>query len=277
MSGYSDTGFFIPPTKEEIVQVQFNLYNAFLLSVGIPEISYEQFKTCNIQILLETIQEYDLQSGNTLGLFYPKIVNYVQSVATALQLKPYGCTTVGLYNSLIELEGVNGVSIDEPNRLDSSIDYATMEVAIDGNPDTNDLFQVFLYGVGGGVVTIGDKSVTGGDENGQSRIYYYSDFTSTDLQVKLFFKYDDNYYGNRPQELEIIDLYIQHWKDVYKVGNNLLPAKFNDISYYDGLAYLDSQFSIDGGTTWLTRNEILLSDFNQKYILDEDSITIEQE
>lgn len=279
MSGYSDKGLYIPATYEELEQRRYNAYNTLLLSYNIPAISYEQYKTCNIKIGFETSQEIDLQNENNSGLLYTEILQYLINSYDKLLMQPYGCTTLGLTNALMKLDNVVAVSIDEPSRPNSTIDFANVEVALDttGTIDTDQFFTSMITNLGCGIKSIGTNEVSGSDSNGALRVYYYSSFTNTPLQVRLFYTFDNNYYGNRLKNTDIVELYIEHFKTIYKAGFDILPAKMNDISFYPSLAYLNSQFSIDNGTTWLPLNEILSSLFNQKYDLDESTIIAEIE
>lgn len=267
MAGYNNDSLYVPRTYEQLEQARYLAYNTFLLLSGKQEISYEQYRTSNIKIAFETATEIDLQSELVSGMLYGKITKYIQEIQALLQTEPFGCTDYGISNAFLSIDGITEVAIDQPDRPNTTMENGTYSIALDKAETVTDdvLFSTFLSNNGVGIKTIGESEVSGADRNGTQLTYAYTSFSDSTLKIKLFYKYDNNWYGNKLLADDIVERYKAHWEEVYKTGNDLKPAEFNDISYFPSLAYLDSQFSFDDGVTFEAKNKVKLSAFNERY------------
>lgn len=277
--GYNANGLYSPVDYDTLQNRLFEAYNEFLVLKGKNPIPFEAFADSNIKFAFETNLEIDLQSEILTGLIYESIITFLQSQQPDLQQKPYGSTTLGLQNAFESLDGMNKVVIDEPNRDSTLQTQGSYKIALDfDNTKVTDfiLWSTFYNNSGCGIVTDGDIEVSNADFKGILRTYKYTGFTNTNLKVKLFYKYSLNFSGNKLSNDQIVANYIAHYNDIYQIGSYLEPAKYNDISFYPSLAYLNSQYSLDDGVTWLPLNEILPSNFNEIMVLDS-SIIVTQD
>lgn len=275
---YNEDSIYVPRSYSELEQNLWLAYNLFLEQNGKNPITLQTFKNMNIKIANNTNLEFALQNDLLAGGLYDKMKSYFLANKESLQSNPVGSTVLGLTNALLAL-GFTEVAVFDPDSSTNNTIDGTIRIVI---PELNqagvngrDLWDCIYKNKGAGVRTIGSVNITYNDDNNQSRTYSYDYINNNSpilLNVRLSYQYSTNYIGDRLTQDKILTNYINRFTEVVKVGQDIEPAYINDITYYPSLAFLDSEFSTDGGVIYLPKNEILTQGATVKYSVDNSSV-----
>lgn len=278
---YDENNIYNPKTFEELQNNYFNAYNLGLLARGLPTISFDIWKQSNIRNAFQTGLEVGLNNELLTGSLQNKTISAIVDKRDVLGVQQYGSTYLGLVNSFLNI-GCTKVSLITPNYTPAPSEKGEIKVALEYPTTVTDqqIWSNFADNIGAGISTYENPtnniSFTDSIRYG-SVVFNWTEFAQTPLFVNIYYKYSSNATTNLLSEDEIKANYIARYNDYYNAGANIEPAYINDVSYYPSLAYLQTEFSIDGGTTFLDRDAILVSGYNTEYKLDAANITLTNE
>lgn len=269
---YNSNHIYEPLSFEELEYRLFVAYNLGLQSLGIPEVSFNIWRTSNAKHVYYTSLEISLNSEILTAGLQNQMVKSVSSLVLNVER---GDTPLGLYNALMKV-GCTDVAIRTPNTTVDATDPAYFKLALD-YPETvtsKMIWDCLAENVGCGGFT------DGGDIEYTDNLIYttftfnWKNFANTPLKVKLYIDYSTNTTINRITFDQVKANYVARFNEYYKAGANIEPAYLNDISYYPSLSYINSKFSVDDGVTWLDLNAVLESTYDTKYTVIETNINV---
>ncbi len=264
MGQFNEEGLYIPSTPEEIWQEITDSYNK---NHG-TNFSAEELKFSNVANVLNIVQQAKVQMETSLALMTDQMISFARNKEIKASFS--GNSGLGLEGALKQLDFIKNINVVDINS-DSNIQQGSRSIFIDyDRTPLNDrnIARTLVRFAGDGIFYNGDIKVTiGSIITGNPVVTAWSKSVDKALKVKLTYKYSNSYYGNILSPDEIKDIYLKRFNEVYKFGNELEPATLNDISYYPGCSYVNSQFSIDAGETYKPINEILKLNNEEKATL----------
>jgi len=282
---YNKNNFWVPNTYEEIVLIYLNKYNEILRINGLPEVGLDFFNASGPRFALETALEIDVQIQILLANVFNEFVKALQVNSELQPAEARGSTLLGVTNALKNLDTVTHVKIDQPNnKVNTTVVPGQIAIAMNYNDEkltSQTIWEAMNSNIAVGINTkeIGSGNIqfsaSGG--GGSNATYNWTKLTTKPIKIKLFFTYSNNYKGNLITSAEIIEIYKERFKTIATDSITIEPSVLNDVSEYPKndtppyvLQNLDSQFSIDDGTTYLPLNEPLDILYNELPEIDGD-------
>jgi hypothetical protein len=304
---YNKDNLYIPKNFEELEEELLEAYNEAFNSA----LTMDQFRYTNIYAIhLNTLQA-QLQNENNIGLLYSKLLAFIKG-KTDLEIIPKGATYTGLYNSLKSLKKPSGSKVDQTpaqsqviaqrlftlnqdnevnNQNTTSLtsliniadansypdDHKNGEMSIvidyDETPENNLIIADCLANNAPvGIQMLGDIKQNWVSKEGMEFTFRWQKWQVINIKVKLFYQYDSRYYGEKLSTSQIQNIYYNNFNRLYKAGGDLIPSILNDIYYYPGLSYLNSQITIIKGgeittnnTKALSINQTIKGTYNQRF------------